>query len=133
MQDKRPKQYQLLMHKAIIDVAVVEHLLELKANDIDRDVLLFHLEQAAEKFLKAILSYNNIHFEKTHDIVELLELCSTNNIPLPKYADEFENLYPYAVQGRYDFLVDDDLNPKKYCDKLSEFKAFIEQHLGIAK
>jgi HEPN domain-containing protein len=65
MPEMRPKQFQILFRKGSVDLAVVEHLINLNAADIDREVLLFHLQQAAEKFLKALLSNGAIHFEKT--------------------------------------------------------------------
>ena len=101
-----PKQYQLLFQKASVDLAVVEHLVELNPGDIDKDVLFFHLQQAVEKFIKSLLSKKSIHFEKTHDLIELLNVCKVNSFNLPEYAASFEDLYPYAVQGRYDFVSD---------------------------
>lgn len=72
--------------KGSVDLAVVNHLININDDDIDKNVLLFHLQQAAEKFLKALLSKNGIHFEKTHDLIEFLELCSAHKIMLPEYT-----------------------------------------------
>ncbi len=36
----------------------------------------FHSQQAAEKYLKAFLTYHQIEFPKTHDIGELLDLAA---------------------------------------------------------
>lgn len=59
----------------------------------------FHLQQAAEKFLKAFLEANNIFFARTHDIEYLLHLCSELN---PAFANvETGNLTDYAVDIRY--------------------------------
>src|SRR5271157_4705607 len=121
----RPKQYQLLFKKGSVDLAVAEHLIRLNAEDIDQDVILFHCQQAAEKFLKTLLSKSGVHFEKTYDLIELLELCSVNKMFIPEYVQSFENLYPYAVQGRYDFVSDATLDPRIYCNRLNEFKIFV--------
>ena len=39
------------------------------------DAACFHAQQCAEKYLKSFLQFNKKAFPKTHDLVELLELC----------------------------------------------------------
>jgi len=39
------------------------------------EAVCFHSQQAAEKFLKALLVAHQVYFPKTHSIMELLELC----------------------------------------------------------
>ena len=39
---------------------------------IDIEVVFFHLQQATEKYIKAVLSYMDVHFSKTHDLLMLL-------------------------------------------------------------
>jgi len=36
--------------------------------EIDMEAIYFHLQQASEKYIKSLLSFNKIHFEKIHDI-----------------------------------------------------------------
>ena len=125
MPDKTLKHFEILKHKADVDLAAVEHLIN--KSDIDRELLLFHLQQAAEKYLKTLLSYYNVHFEKTHDIIELLDLCAKNKIALPEYTTDLENLYPFAVQGRYDIIPAGDIDPNLFINKLREFKAYVHK------
>ena len=40
------------------------------------DAICFHAQQCAEKYLKAYLVYNNKEIRKTHDIAELIKMCS---------------------------------------------------------
>ena len=65
--------------------------------------ICYHSQQAAEKYLKGYLVYNNesIKLLRTHDLVELLNLCT-------KYDNDFDtlksigsSLSPYATQIRY--------------------------------
>ena len=35
----------------------------------------FHLQQAAEKYLKAFIIANNLEFRAVHNLLELLEIC----------------------------------------------------------
>jgi HEPN domain-containing protein len=125
MPDRPPKHFEILRQKADIDLAAFEHLIH--APNIDSELLRFHLQQAAEKYLKSLLSHRNIHFEKTHDIIELLDLCAENNIVLPDYATECENLYPYSVQGRYETTSSADTDPGLFLNKLQIFKTFVNK------
>ena len=40
------------------------------------NTVCFHSQQAVEKYLKALLTYHQIEFPKTHDIATLLDLIS---------------------------------------------------------
>lgn len=74
----------------------------------------FHAQQAVEKCLKCILVLNGIEFRKTHDLAELLTLLKGKKIPLPPHSDVLDELDPYAVILRYDFLEEiDNLDRKK--------------------
>lgn len=48
---------------------------ELCANEVPSEAL-FHCQQAAEKYLKAYLTWNQAAFRKTHDLEELVAACS---------------------------------------------------------
>ena len=72
----------------------------------------FHSQQAAEKYLKAFLTYHQVEFPKTHDIDELLELIDPINDKLAESLRDVIILTNYGVDARYpgDFpaLTDDD-------------------------
>jgi HEPN domain-containing protein len=59
----------------------------------------FHLQQTAEKYMKAFLEYNSIAFAKSHDIEYLLQLCSQADSSFAEI--NFINLTDYAVDLRY--------------------------------
>ncbi len=61
------------MRKAEGDLRAAEHLLALEQEDYF--TAAFHAQQAAEKFLKALLVRHQVPFPKTHDIQQLLELA----------------------------------------------------------
>lgn len=63
--------------------------------------LCFHLEQAAEKFLKAYIVSFNLSFEATHDLLKLLEICKSKNPSLTEIYDACNELNPYYVDTRY--------------------------------
>jgi HEPN domain-containing protein len=92
--------YKILLTKAKSDIAIANHAVEANDQSIDQDSIMFHYQQAAEKLLKALLSWAGVHFEKIHDITRLIECCREANIALAEGAEELETLNPYAVQGR---------------------------------
>lgn len=68
--------------------------------------------------LKALLTNANINIKKTHDIEELIEICTENNIDFIPYIDLFIKLNEYAVEGRYGIICDDLDDTENYIDNL---------------
>ena len=66
------------------------------------DTACFHAQQAAEKYLKAFLSFNDIIFPKTHSIEDLLNSCAAINEQFADVINETTFLTEYAVELRYD-------------------------------
>ena len=65
------------------------------------DSACFHAQQAAEKYLKALLTWHQVEFPKTHDIEELLELVE---VPCPGTTlalVDADRLTLYGVDIRY--------------------------------
>ena len=61
----------------------------------------FHSQQAAEKLLKALLTYHGIDFEKTHDIDYLLEICCDVEPEAETLRLTATKLTDFAVESRY--------------------------------
>ncbi len=61
----------------------------------------FHCQQAAEKYLKAFLTWRQIEFPKTHDLSLLLGLISTAAPSLAESLEEVPELTSYGVEIRY--------------------------------
>jgi HEPN domain-containing protein len=68
----------------------------------------FHVQQAVEKSLKAILVFHGIDYPRTHSIVGLARLASDNDIDLPDAFPESDRYTDYAVEFRYDQLGPDE-------------------------
>ena len=85
--------------KAERDYAAGSHLLP--AGGVYFEAVAFHAQQAAEKYLKALLVWHQIEFPKTHDINLLLTLLSDLQSGLPTELAEAGNLTSYAVEYRY--------------------------------
>src|SRR5437899_5743384 len=99
---KQVEQARLFMGKAAEDESLLDAVLSLPG--VSDAIFGFHCQQAAEKLLKAILSYHGIAFSRTHDLQELMELLETAGHPLPDDAATADELTPFAVQFRYDDL-----------------------------
>lgn len=65
------------------------------------DIAVYHCQQAAEKAIKAYLTYQDIIFEKTHNLVALLALCIPSEPTFSRWEEEAEMLTPYATEFRY--------------------------------
>jgi HEPN domain-containing protein len=61
----------------------------------------FHAQQTAEKALKALLTYYQIDFMKTHSIGELLQLAEPVVSGISNELDAARDLTEYAVRDRY--------------------------------
>ena len=68
---------------------------------IPANTICFHAQQAAEKYIKAVLQERRTPFARTHDLLALVELMGAEAGTLPLMADDFLHLSGYAVISRY--------------------------------
>jgi HEPN domain-containing protein len=71
------------------------------------EIVGLHAQQAAEKYLKAVLAHKGITYRRVHSITYLLGLLADHDVAPPPRADELEALTPWAPQARYDQDVGD--------------------------
>ena len=62
--------------------------------------LCFHAQQAAEKTLKAVLVFLEIHYPTTHNIRTLIDFLP-DGIDIPQVVEDAAALTDYAVESRY--------------------------------
>jgi HEPN domain-containing protein len=84
--------------KADLDFEAMMHL---AAEPRFRDVAAFHAQQAAEKYLKALLTRHQTEFPKTHLIQPLLFLLEKHEPGLADRLNEAAWLGPFGVTIRY--------------------------------
>jgi HEPN domain-containing protein len=63
--------------------------------------VVFHAQQAAEKYLKAFLVHHRREFPRTHDLAELLDLVLEVDSELAQGLGAITALNPYGVEYRY--------------------------------
>lgn len=66
-----------------------------------REIIAFHCQQAAEKYLKALLVRHQIEFPKTHDIAKLLDRLATGDANMAESLRGADVLTPFGVEIRY--------------------------------
>ena len=66
-----------------------------------RDIVAFHAQQAAEKYLKALLTRHQVEFPKTHVIRALLALLHPLEPALAQSLDGANWLSPFGAEIRY--------------------------------
>jgi HEPN domain-containing protein len=97
------------------------------------DTIAFHCQQAVEKYIKAIMVYKEIEFQRSHDLIYLLELLSSvSEISKDRYKKAV-SLNGYSVQIRYpDKIV--KLSREELEDAIAisqEFRTFAIEQIGI--
>jgi HEPN domain-containing protein len=85
------------------------------------DIVVFHAQQAAEKFLKALLVRNGQRPPNVHDLTRLLHICVPYAPGLTAFVEDCVFLSPLAAVSRYPG------------EELASPRADGERSLGIAR
>ncbi len=94
----------VMLIKAAQDEAAADHLMN--APKVGEETVGFHLQQAAEKLLKAVLAERDIPYGLSHNLLYLLQLLELGGARPPAEMQELGMLNPFAVAFRYDLLPD---------------------------
>ncbi len=87
------------LRKAEHDLLNIQN--NLGSTTIPWDTVCFHAQQAAEKFLKALLVLHGREVSKTHDLVALLARCVECEAGLANLESDCRTLTSYGVAARY--------------------------------
>ena len=66
-----------------------------------RDIVCFHCQQAAEKYLKALLQESGFKVPRTHELADILDLLLPGDASLAQLRRKSASLTRYAVDYRY--------------------------------
>jgi len=72
-----------------------------RRKDVVPDAACFFCQQSVEKYLKARLIEAGIPFRRTHDLLQLLNLCVPVEPLWSAYAKVVDSMSDYAVDFRY--------------------------------
>ncbi len=97
------------------------------------DTIAFHCQQATEKYIKAVLVFYEIEFQRSHNLVYLLDLLSLKFEIAEDMYDKAIVLNGLGVQIRYPdntiFLTKDELETAINISQ--EFRDFANKIIGI--
>ncbi|MDI3525781.1 MAG: hypothetical protein PWP42_1031 [Candidatus Atribacteria bacterium] len=65
------------------------------------DTAVYHCQQAVEKAIKAYLTYRDVPFEKTHNLVALLAFC----VPLEPSFEQWRETQRYSLRTLQSFAI----------------------------
>jgi HEPN domain-containing protein len=86
--------------------------------------ICFHFHQAAEKYLKAFIVARDLEFQKIHDLLVLLKLCSAVEPGFSEIRDDCKFLNRFYIDTRYpvhwptNYTKEEALKAKSACEQV---------------
>lgn len=97
------------------------------------DTIAFHCQQATEKYIKAVLIHREIVFDRSHDLIYLLELLPDDIAVSIEQYKKAVSLNGFSVQIRYpnkiEYMTKDEL--EEAIGIAQGFRDFAMQKIGI--
>ncbi len=95
------------------------------------DAVCFHAQQAAEKYLKAVLQHRGIPIPRTHSLLELLALISIDEPSYILLQPDANTLEGFAVQFRYPGMSADQSEAKQALTAADRICSFIRSRFDV--
>lgn len=99
--------------------------------DASYEAVCFHSQQCAEKYLKAYLQEHDIHFGKTHNLVELLRLCARYEKTFEAIHIYLETLNDYSVDVRYPGATATHSQARSATKYMERVRKFVRKKLAV--
>lgn len=105
-----------------------EIALEKLADDpaVPDDLIGFHAQQALEKLLKAALAHAGVAPPRIHDLGELMARLADADFSPPVSASKARALVPWAVEFRYDDILDERLDRAAACKAVTDVRGWVD-------
>ncbi len=113
--------------KARSDEITLEKLTD--DHDVPDDVIGFHAQQAVEKLLKAALANAGVPPPRVHDLGRLVALLDEAGLAPPDAARDARQLAPWAVEFRYEDILDERLDRRAASETVAQVRAWLDQLL----
>ena len=116
---------------AELDLSSAEFLQ--KMSPVPMEIICYHCQQSAEKYLKGFLALKGEEIKKTHDLIQLNKMCQ-------KYSEDFKSiedgclmLTSFGVNIRYPFPMDiNEADMKIAFRNAQKIKDFVIEKYKIA-
>lgn len=97
------------------------------------DVPCFHAQQTVEKALKGLLTWRNISFGKTHDLLVLLAEVVKSDVGFGAYRELCQELAEFAVDVRYPGGISEPPEGEalRFITGAEEMLVLVERILGV--
>lgn len=95
------------------------------------DAACYHAQQCAEKYFKAILTFQHVGFPHIHDLDSLNQLCLQADILNGFDRDQLDLLTAYAVQVRYPGEEPTEEEARQAVEIARAVRAFARCWLGL--
>jgi len=105
---------------------------ETQATDPVSNVVCFLAEQCAEKYLKAFLEEHTIVFQKTHDLVVLINLSRGMLSELDTLRQELAHLSTFGIAARYPGAQADRQAAENAMQTAEKVRTVVRIKLGLA-
>jgi HEPN domain-containing protein len=120
---------QSLLHVAEQDWLAAEILVQ--HPEAPLAVVGFHIQQYAEKVMKAVLVSHAVIFRRTHDLMELANLLETHNLTLPLARPLLRQLNLFAVTARYGHIEGLALTADMAMEILNAVQVWLKQEIDV--
>ena len=95
------------------------------------DSACFHAQQVVEKYLKAYLQDHSVSFPKTHNLIELLEICVQRDASFDLHRSSMIALEGYTVRFRYPGDIAEKADARSATLHAEVIRKFVRGKLGI--
>ena len=95
-------------------------------------VVGFHIQQAVEKRLKALLIFHAIPYRRTHDLLELMDQLISHGHPVIETLEALQEMTPFAVEYRYESLDEYEeapLDRERALRLLADLELWVQKHM----
>ncbi|SHJ95893.1 HEPN domain-containing protein [Tepidibacter formicigenes] len=117
---------------AVNDLNSARFLLQMRP--IPLEIICYHCQQSAEKYLKGYIALNGDKIIKTHDLTLLNKRCMNFDKDFQKIKDDCIELVDYGVQVRYPFNIElEEQDMKMAIESAERIEKFILDKLKQSK
>ena len=99
----------------------------------ETDAVCFHSQQAAEKYLKALLQEIGQSVPRTHQLMDLLALCQKADRSIQLLVPDLMALDGMGVKFRYPGETADKAEAKSAFNSMRAVRRFVRGRLGVER